>query len=79
MFLYRPISQQKFSSQVFYTFAYFVPETIPSLLQIYISETSRGQELENTKFIDDLYAQSHDSIEDYKENKLTDENTKLVE
>jgi len=67
MFLYRPITDKKFSDQVFYTFAYFVPEVIPCLLQIYLAETSRGQQERENKFIDDLYAESQDSIEEYRE------------
>jgi len=79
MFLYRPITNQKFSDQLFYTFGYFVPEAIPSLIQLYISETSRGRQLDDTKFIDDLYAESQDSIEEYKETKkLIGEKSKLV-
>ena len=70
LFLLRPVSGQKLPDPIFYSMAYYVSESIPSLLQIYISETSRGRQLQDSKFIDDLYAESQDSIEEYKENKL---------
>jgi hypothetical protein len=79
IFLYRPITGQKFSEVIFYTFGYFVPETIPSLLQIYLSETYRGQQIKDTKFIDDLYAESQDSIDEYKDSKRSNESARLVQ
>lgn len=49
--------------------AYFVPELLPTLVQVYVSETSRGKEETDAKYIDQLYRQSQASIEEYLEQR----------
>jgi hypothetical protein len=66
MFSWRPITKHRFDSRIFYTFAYFVPELIPCIIQLYLSAQSRDKQEQETRFIDSLYEDNQDSIEDYK-------------
>jgi len=75
MFLYRPLTGEVVDNAVFYTFAYYVPELIPSAFQVYLAETTKGKQERDTKFIDDLYAASEDSIEDFKDHTFSDDAT----
>eukprot|EP01119_Soliformovum_irregulare_P002555 TRINITY_DN12802_c0_g1_i1.p1 TRINITY_DN12802_c0_g1~~TRINITY_DN12802_c0_g1_i1.p1 ORF type:complete len:301 (-),score=38.20 TRINITY_DN12802_c0_g1_i1:113-1015(-) len=61
VFAYRPISGHFLPDILFYFAGYFVPDTIPSILQIYITETSQVQEERDTRYIDSLYATSDHS------------------
>jgi len=81
MFLYRPITGRKFSEPLFYSLAYYVPEVLPTLLQVYLAETLQDKQEKDIKYIENLYAESQDSIDDYREiNYLIKEteNTRLV-
>jgi len=73
MFLYRPITGAYLPTPVFYCFAYFVPECIPCLFQIYLAETSRGQAERDNQYIDDLYAESEDSAK-FENSRLVEKN-----
>jgi len=64
MFSYRPITNGYLDPDIFQVFAYFVPEIIPSIFQIYIAESSKGISQRGNRFIDDLYAEQVDSTID---------------
>jgi hypothetical protein len=51
---------------IFFIFCYYVPEIIPSILQVYLSETTKEQQERDTEYIDNLYKESQESIDDYK-------------
>eukprot|EP01114_Cavostelium_apophysatum_P001168 TRINITY_DN10994_c0_g1_i1.p2 TRINITY_DN10994_c0_g1~~TRINITY_DN10994_c0_g1_i1.p2 ORF type:complete len:284 (+),score=19.82 TRINITY_DN10994_c0_g1_i1:1106-1957(+) len=61
-FLYRPITKRYFEENTFYVFGYFIPELCPSIIQVYLSETLKSKEINDTKWIDDLYDENDDSI-----------------
>jgi len=71
--LYRPITSHLLPEIPFYIFNYFLPELIPSLLQIYVSETTKEQQARDTKYIDDLYAESQDSVDDFRKLAISEE------
>jgi len=70
MFLYRPITGYPLPSVLFYVFAYFVPELVPSVIQVILSETVQGQLEREDKFIKDLYDEGEEAIVEYREHNL---------
>eukprot|EP01120_Amphizonella_sp_Union-15-10_P001748 TRINITY_DN11897_c0_g1_i1.p1 TRINITY_DN11897_c0_g1~~TRINITY_DN11897_c0_g1_i1.p1 ORF type:complete len:289 (+),score=18.26 TRINITY_DN11897_c0_g1_i1:59-925(+) len=56
MFAYRPVTGKYFPETIFYLFGYYLTETIPTAVQLYIVQTTRTKEENLKKFIDDLYA-----------------------
>jgi len=56
MFSYRFITNAFLPDVLFVTLAYYLPELIPSVLQIYIVESSRGKSRRESQYINDLYA-----------------------
>ena len=66
IFLYRPVSGgAKISSEaLFYTLAYYLPELVPNVLQLYLAESTVDKQAQDAKFINDLYENSQDSIDD---------------
>ncbi|PRP75305.1 hypothetical protein PROFUN_05616 [Planoprotostelium fungivorum] len=80
IFLYRPITGSTFPSVIFYSFGYYTPEVIPCLFQLYVSESSNKQQEKETKFIDDLYAESQESIDEFAKNipVMAGEDTPLI-
>jgi len=64
MFAYRPITNNYIDPDLFQVFAYFIPEIIPSIVQIYIAESSKGISQRGNRFIDDLYAEQVDTTID---------------
>jgi len=70
MFSWRPLTNKYFPTPIFYTFAYYVPELIPCAIQIYLSETGKEKQEKDSKFIDGLYQDSQESIEDYRERNI---------
>jgi len=58
MFLYRPIAGTYLPMGVFMTFGYYLPEIVPSLLQLYILTNSKQKSSFETGFIDSLYSES---------------------
>ncbi|KAL6050814.1 hypothetical protein QOT17_019579 [Balamuthia mandrillaris] len=60
MYLYRPITGDYLPDAAFVTCAYYVPEIVPSLLQIYIVQTSKHKLRLEAEFIDNLYAEAEE-------------------
>jgi len=58
MFLWRPASGEFLPEGVFYTFGYFIPELIPTTIQIFVIVTMRKKLTFDSKFINDLYRAS---------------------
>jgi len=56
MFAYRPLTGNLFPISVFYVFGYYFTEGLPTLIQLYLVQTTRIKEERASKFIDDLYA-----------------------
>lgn len=56
-FSWRLVGGSKFPVAVFYVFAYFIPEIVPSVLQVYLSEATEAHQRVNARTIDDLYAE----------------------
>jgi len=57
MFLVRPLTGAYLDYSVFTVFAYYVPELIPSALQVFIVTTSKEKAIRDNQFIEDLYAE----------------------
>lgn len=66
MFLYRPVTGHYLPDTVFIFLAYYVPEVVPSALQVYIVTTSKEKAIRDNQFIEDLY--SADSDEEPSDN-----------
>jgi len=66
MFAYRPITGQHFPAVTFYVLGYFLPELIPSVLQVYLAESTQEKQDKDNKFIDSLYAEGEEAIEEYR-------------
>jgi len=58
MFLYRPVTGSYLHPTLFIFMAYYVPELVPSALQVYIVTTSKEKAVRDNQFIEDLYANS---------------------
>eukprot|EP01112_Ceratiomyxa_fruticulosa_P013436 TRINITY_DN3781_c0_g1_i1.p1 TRINITY_DN3781_c0_g1~~TRINITY_DN3781_c0_g1_i1.p1 ORF type:complete len:338 (-),score=27.76 TRINITY_DN3781_c0_g1_i1:183-1196(-) len=67
MFLYRPITKKFLNLYLFQTFAYYVPEIIPCLLQLYMIHTSKIKEQQASKFIDELYRTDEEELQAERE------------
>eukprot|EP01132_Coremiostelium_polycephalum_P003134 gene3134-3918_t len=55
IFLYNPISGKYMNNEVFITMGYFIPDIVPTLLQLYIIHTRMKGEEEDKSFINNLY------------------------
>jgi len=55
MFAYRPVTNGFMNASVFLILAYYIPEIIPSLLQLYIIETYKVESELTTRVISDIY------------------------
>jgi len=64
LFLYRPVTGEYMDIFVFNLFGYYLPETIPVLLQVYLIQTSKRKALEEAEFIESLYRESSSDRED---------------
>jgi len=58
MFLYRPVTGNYLDQTLFIFLAYYIPELVPSALQVYIVTTSKEKAIRDNQFIEDLYANS---------------------
>ncbi|KYR03012.1 hypothetical protein DLAC_00499 [Tieghemostelium lacteum] len=65
VFLYQPITGRYMNNEVFVTLGYFIPDIIPTLVQIRIIHTTMKSEIEDTSFIDNLY---ENELEDQQSN-----------
>ena len=61
LFLYRPLTDKWLPEGVFFAFAYYVPELLPCLLQVWIAETTVEKQEQDSAFIEDLYKNEEDS------------------
>lgn len=77
VFSYRPITGKTFDSTIFYVFAYYLPELVPTVLQVYISESSNQKQETDTKYIASLYQEADSSVDDINENRHPNERTRL--
>jgi len=78
IFLYRPITNEKIPNVYFYVFAYFFPELLPSLLQFYLSESTVDKQEKDANFIDGLYENSQDSIDEWN-NQMSENERRALE
>lgn len=77
VFSYRPITHKTFNGTVFYVFAYYLPELVPTVLQVYISESSNQKQETDTKYIASLYQEADSSVDDINEHRQPNERTRL--
>ncbi|KAF2069923.1 hypothetical protein CYY_008752 [Polysphondylium violaceum] len=80
IFIYQPITEKYMNQEIFITFGYFIPDIIPTLVQIIIIHTNMKNEVEDNKFFNNLYDDenemddsgvTNDGDEDYYNNKNT--------
>ncbi|EGG17707.1 hypothetical protein DFA_08703 [Cavenderia fasciculata] len=55
MFLYNPVTKKLMNDEVFITLGYFIPDIVPTLLQVYIIHTKMKNEEADTSYINSLY------------------------
>ncbi|EFA77305.1 hypothetical protein PPL_12516 [Heterostelium album PN500] len=60
IFLYNPITGKFMNDEMFLTLGYFVPDIIPTLLQVYIWHSRMRNEEEDSTFINSLYENEMD-------------------
>lgn len=59
MFAWRFVSSEQVPPEVFYAFAYAVPELVPLVIQLYVTRERKKVDTEGQAFIENLYAHSH--------------------
>jgi hypothetical protein len=73
MFLYRPVTGHYVSYPVFVALAYYVPEFVPSVLQIYIVRTSNLKTVRDNQYVEELYAEDQSSSDELNEEEEEEE------
>lgn len=64
MWFYRPITGKYLNEDVFYILGYYVPDILPTLVQIFIIQRTKRREVQNRAFIDDLYKAADEDQEE---------------
>lgn len=61
-FIYRFVTQQEDEPAWLIISSIYIPELVPTMLQLFLLEYSKGKEQKTTQFFDDLYAGSSDAL-----------------
>jgi len=75
-FSYRYITFTYMDNFYYMPIAYYLPDLIPTILQVIVVETSKGKENETTTFIKNLYSDDDDSLNTSRDN-ISKENAKI--
>jgi len=84
IFIYQPITNKYMNQELFISFGYFIPDIVPTLVQIIIIHTNMKNEVEDNKFFNNLYdeenemdeeqSNTNDGDEDYYQNDNNNNN-----
>jgi len=61
-YTYRLVSNSIIESNLLIVLSFYIPELAPTVLQIYLLETSKGRQAQTNQFVRDLYAGYSDSL-----------------